>query len=96
MWRLWRLARAYHTRPSDLVGIDDGLAAFHFDNAVWMFGSELDEALRQATEPRKQGKKLKPLTEAQKHHAVSTVLEKWLGITGIKNFRDPAAGLGKR
>lgn len=97
MWRLWNLAKAYRTRPSELLGVGDGLAAYHLDSAVQTFGSELDEALRQAVEPQKQGrKKAKPLTPAQQHHRTMDVLERWLGITGLKKYRDPALGRGKR
>lgn len=97
MWKLWKIATAYHVRPSDLIGLtDDGLAAYHFDSAVWTFGTEVDEALRQAVEPRKTGRKTKPLSEAQQRHAVATVLEKWLGVTGLKRYKDPATQVGKR
>lgn len=97
MWRLWKMAGAYSTRPSELVGLaDDGLAAFHFDSAVWQFGVELDAALDDAVKPHKQGKKVKELTPAQQRDAISRVMEKWLGVKGIRKFRDPAAQLGKR
>lgn len=97
MWRLWTLSKAYGARPSDLLGIgDDGLAAFHIDSAVHTFGTELDEALRQAVEPQKQGRKVKPLSPAQQHARTMEVLERWLGISGLKKYRDPLAGRGKR
>lgn len=96
MWRLWKVAKTYRTRPSDLLGVDDKLAAYHFDVAVWTFGTELDEAIRQATEPQKQGRKTKALSPSQIYTKTMGVLEKWLGVEGLKKFRDPATGLGKR
>lgn len=70
--------------------MDDRLAALHLDTAVWSFGSQLDEAIREATEPEKRGKKSKPLTAAQRYHRTMTVLEKWLGVKGLKKYKDPA------
>lgn len=72
----------------------DLLAAFHFDAAVWTFGSELDEELRAAMEPTT-GRRGKPLTAGQQYNAAMAVLERWLGIPGLKKYRDPAAGRGK-
>lgn len=76
--------------------VDDGLAAYHLDFAIWTFGTELDAAIQQAVEPKKQGSKTKPLSPAQQHHKTMDVLQKWLGVTGLKKYRDPALGLGKR
>lgn len=95
MYRLWSLAKAYKTRPSELLGVDDRLAAFHLDYQVWNFGSSLDAALQEAVEPKKQGKKSKDLTAPQKRLALSNVLEKWLGIA-VKKYRDPHLGMGKK
>lgn len=94
MYRLWKLATAYKTRPSTLLGVD-GVPAFHLDYQVWNFGTSLDAALQEAVEPKKQGKKSKALTTPQKRHALATVLEKWLGVSGIKRYRDPALGFKK-
>lgn len=97
MWRIWKLAKAYSARPSELLGVTgDGLAAYHLDAAVWTFGSELDQALEEAVQPEKHGRKTKPLTPAQQRHRITEVLEKWLGIQGLKKYRDPAAGMRKR
>lgn len=96
MWRVWNLAKAYHTRPSELLGVHDGLAAFHLDAAIWSFGSELDAALDEAVNPPQKGRsKVKPLSPAQQHLRTMAVLEKWLGVTGLKKYRDPAIR-GKR
>lgn len=91
MWKIWNLAKTYNARPSELLGItDDGLAAYHLDECIWMFGRELDNALEKALQPERQGRKTKPLTPAQQHLRTMDVLEKWLGIKGLKQYRDPA------
>lgn len=80
------MSKTLHTRPSEFLQVTDPLAALHFDRAVVTFGQALDHALDKAVTPKKKGKKL---SEAQRNYKIATELEKWLGITGIKRFRDP-------
>lgn len=47
MWRLWRTAQQTHSRPSDLVCIEDRLTALLFDNAVTFFGTAIENALHE-------------------------------------------------
>jgi hypothetical protein len=47
MWTLWRTAQETHSRPSDLVCVEDRLAAFLFDNAVITFGRTFENALEE-------------------------------------------------
>ncbi len=93
---MWNLSKTYGARPSELLGVDDQLAALHLDAAVWRFGTELEEALNQEMNPPRQGKRSKPLTPAQQHVRAMDVLEKWLGVSGLKKYKDPALGTGKR
>lgn len=51
------------------------------------FGTELEDALRKATD---QGKRKKPMSEAQKTAKTQEVLRRWLGDDAVKQrFRDP-------
>lgn len=82
MWEAWRLAKAYRTRPSDLYGVTDELAAWCFNRAVWHFGSALESELQAAVDKAK--------NENQASFRQQQVLSDW-GIGELK-FRDPAAG----
>jgi hypothetical protein len=44
MWRLWRTAQETHSRPSDLLCIEDRLMAFLFDSCVVTFGTIIENA----------------------------------------------------
>jgi len=44
MWLLWQTASATHSRPSDLVCIEDRLTAYLFDAAVTTFGRVIENA----------------------------------------------------
>lgn len=45
MWTLWRTSQETHSRPSDLVCVEDRLAAYLLDSAVVTFGTLLENAL---------------------------------------------------
>ena len=47
MWSLWRTAQENHSRPSDLLDIEDRLVAYLLDSAVSMFGRILENALQE-------------------------------------------------
>lgn len=81
MWEAWNLAKAYHRRPSEIYGIRDEVAAWCFDRAVFMFGSEVEADVREAVD----GAKNKQQATARQQRAMA----KWLG--GEQRFRDPAA-----
>lgn len=82
LWEAWKLAKAYRTRPSSLYGITDEVAAWCFDRAVFLFGTELEAELRDATD----GAKNKQQSAARQQR----VMAKWLG--GKVQYKDPAAG----
>ena len=68
----------YQIRPSELYGIDDGVAAFCLDRAVAMFGSRVDNEIQEAQEGKK---------PAQAKASAALVLERWVGIPA--RFREP-------
>ena len=45
MWKLWTRSQALHCRPSQLLAIDDALAAYCFDGAVTALGLVIETAL---------------------------------------------------
>jgi hypothetical protein len=50
MWKLWGRAKATGHRPSQLVDIDDSLAAYLFDGAVVTLGNIVENSLLETDE----------------------------------------------
>ena len=65
-----------------MYGITDEVAAWCFDRAVFLFGSEMESELREAAD----GAKNKQQANARQQRVIS----KWLG--GKVQYKDPAAG----
>lgn len=68
LWTLYSQAKAWTVRPSELLDVSDGWAAYCLDNAVWTFGewviSELDKvpsAKKQETTNKRREAKLKAI-----------------------------------
>lgn len=78
MWAIYKTAKTFSCRPSELLAIDDSYAAYCFDSAVGQFGRSLDAELASV-----EGKNKKELTTKTQR-----VLGKWLD--GEMKFRDPA------
>lgn len=58
------------------------------------FGSTLEHELEKAVE---NGKRKKPMSDAQRHARTQEVLARWLGAEAVKKkFRDPAAQFKER
>jgi len=47
MWQLWQTASATHSRPSDLLCVEDRLTAYLFDSAVTTFGRVIENAVQE-------------------------------------------------
>jgi hypothetical protein len=47
MWTLYQTASASHSRPSDLLCVEDRLAAYLFDAAVTTFGRVIENAAQE-------------------------------------------------
>jgi len=45
MWLLWRTSKETNSRPSDLLCVEDRLAAYQFDAAVVTFGTIMENLL---------------------------------------------------
>jgi hypothetical protein len=84
-WRVWNLARAYRTTPSDFLNIDDPIAATYLDQAIATYGMRVENAITEAV-----GDKTGP----QAKMASDMTLALWLGEEGkpqqAQKFRDPA------
>lgn len=81
MWEAWKLAQAYHSRPSEIYAIKDEVTAWSFDRAVYLFGSQLEAELKIAAKGAK--------SDTQANGRRQRVLSKWLG--GKQAFKDPVA-----
>jgi hypothetical protein len=86
LWEAWKLAKAYHCRPSDLYGIRDEVAALSFDRAIYLFGTELESELRAAQDGAK--------NQQQANIRQQRVMAQWLG-TEIRYKSPGAASPGK-
>lgn len=82
MWSLYRTAKGFQVRPSELLAVQDRYAAYCLDTAVGEFGRALEAELKSV-----EGKNKKELqTKTQR------ILMRWLDEE--PRFRDPVkAGL---
>ena len=46
-WLLWREARRWSLRPSDLLGLDDRYIGYCFDQAIGFIGETIDNELEE-------------------------------------------------
>lgn len=81
-WRLYKLAKAWSCRPSQLMDLKDPYAAFCFDEAITEFGETIEDAIEVATEKSKTKKSA--LSAAQK------VLMQHLGVGQVETKQDAA------
>lgn len=47
MWTLWQTVQQTHSRPSELLCVEDPLVAYLFDAAVVTFGNIIENALQE-------------------------------------------------
>lgn len=50
MWELWQKAKEFKNLPSEVLGIDDSIAAWMLDNAVLWFGHTIENLLSERVE----------------------------------------------
>lgn len=79
MWQLWQMSKAYSSRPSELLGIEDPFDAYKLDRAVWHFGTELSAELNKV-----EGKTDKDIRRKQER-----ILKKWIPQSGPIKFAEP-------
>jgi hypothetical protein len=77
LWDLYNKAKAYSTRPSVMLGIEDPYVAYCLDSAVFTFGQALKAELEGI-----EGKNKNEIKRKQ-----DRVLQKWLDIP--KQYRNP-------
>lgn len=57
MWTLHQTSKVFGTRPSSLAGLADNLLlSWCFDQAVWLFGTWVENKLSEKKEVRKNGR----------------------------------------
>lgn len=88
----WQQARAWRCRPSDLLFIEDHVAAYCLNRAVYTYGSALEEALDNSTIGIENDK-----TGAKAENARKRVLTRWIPEASsavTPTYRDPGADSG--
>lgn len=85
LWNLYKLAKTWVVRPSDLLNVKDDYIAFCIDEAVATFGDEIEAELQDARDDAK--------TKAQALLAQQQVLSRYIGIR--PKYRDPVARMKK-
>lgn len=84
------MAKMWRTPPSQLVGIQNDLTAYYFNRAIMLFGSTMEDELKQA------GKKAK--TDRGAQMKAQMVYNRWMTMPGdslVGKFRDPM-GIAKK
>lgn len=80
LWNLFNTAKTFQARPSDLLAIDDTLAAYCLDSACAEFGNALQGELNGI-----EGKNSKEVEMKS-----NRMIRRWLDLP--LEFRDPANG----
>lgn len=61
MWALWNKSLKWHSRPSELIGLDDPYVSWCFDEVVYSWGNfvtnELDKASAENREKKRRRQK---------------------------------------
>lgn len=80
------MARTFHVRPSELLGVRDSFLAFCIDRAVWTFGTAVDTDMDAAQNDRRLGDnpKREVLIKARE-----TVFLQYMNINGDETSPSP-------
>lgn len=93
MWLLWVQSQGLRQAPSEVFGLTRGsLEAYCFDQAVWYFGTTLQEELNKVGRKPQKG-------EAANAAGRKRVLEQVIGTTASSDkgkFADPALLFGTK
>jgi hypothetical protein len=79
MWTLWQTAKAFGTRPSELLALGDQFAAYCIDNAVAEWGMAVEAQLN----------KVEGKTDKERMVKAERTLRKWLDMP--EQYRSPSA-----
>ncbi len=85
LWQAWNLAKTWSTRPSEIYGIKDAVAAYYFDQAVTLFGQSLENAIHNATKDAK--------NDNEAERKANLVMDRWVRQkenAGPQRYKDPA------
>lgn len=72
------MARQFNSRPSELLALEDPLAAYYFDRAVFTWGTRVEQEIEAAQSAK---------TEQGKAMKLAIVQSRWLGVN---RFASPA------
>lgn len=88
---LWQQSQALRVTPSSLLGLTSGsYEAYCLDQAVWYFGSQVQNELDQAGQPKAKG-------QGKVDSARKRVFAKYMSEGSTKGqFADPAALFAKK
>lgn len=77
------MSRNLRTLPSDLLGLTDPIQRFYFDRSVWLFGSQVEADIEQATKKAK--------NDRARDQKRDQVLRRWIPEHKVeRKFKDPA------
>lgn len=91
MWLLDRLAQRYHTRPSELLCIEDDYTAYCLDEAVMVFCAGVQGKVDDV--PEGKGKKGPERRKRQQDALLKRLLR--MPEEDRQKFKDPAQMLGR-
>lgn len=83
LWLLWKQSQEWKTLPSAILRVDDWYDGWCIDQAVWSFGTELEQALAEAEASKK--------NERGKKAARAKVFNQWIpdAQADTPRLRDP-------
>lgn len=81
LWETWNLSQKFKRLPSEILRIDDELAAYCLDRAILLFASHVQKAIDAATKDKK---------ENQIEAAAWNALAPWIGAE--QKFAAPTMG----
>lgn len=81
LWEVWNLSQTYQKLPSEILHVQDEIAAYCLDRAVRFFANHVQRAIDAATEGK---------SGAAAQVAAENALAPWIGTE--QKFRDPMPG----
>lgn len=88
MWSLWRTAKETSSRPSDLLCVEDRLAAYQLDAAVVTFGTIVENLLQETVKVGPPGHQT-----YESKYTITQVLEPTFKVNGAGSKRSPASSM---
>lgn len=87
LWEAWTLSQKWGTRPSEMYGVREEIAAFCFDRAVTMFGQNVENEIHAATKDAKSDREANALAQRVLNYRLKEGKDK------VSGFKDPAKSM---